>query len=285
MAALKNITRPDKGKIALKIHENLVNRAASGPAEPGLDGYIDDLADIAARLGVHVIGRDAALHAREARLERLDEADTNVCTWLRHIESFLSIEANKSRGPHVGKSKAAHAAACPDGLVPINSRTVDRNACCRTMLRALQSPEHAPAVAAIEMPASWLVQFDAALTESEAAIDAVIAARDDKVTHVHLGQDVESAWVKLMTRLRRYVSSRADSDDAEKLDENRLLLSPLLAALQKLRADAAARATRRATAEGAPQNPTPNPAPKPTPDPGPDPAPTPAPASEGASPQ
>jgi hypothetical protein len=51
-----------------------------------------------------------------------------------------------------------------------------------------------------------------------------------------------------MTRLRRYVSSRAKRSEVEKLAESRSLLLPLLSAVQKLRTDAATRATRKETA-------------------------------------
>jgi hypothetical protein len=188
MTTIDKISRPEKLDIALKLHHNLATRAANGPPEPALDEYIVEVSDIISLLGAHVAGRDAANAAREIRLARVEKADIEVDTWLRHLEGFLFVEANRRGGPHVVECKRVYAAACPDGLAHVDDRVVEENAHCRVMLTALRSPEHAPVLSAIELPPSWLTRFDAAIGESEAAIDAVIAARDDRTTHVALGK-------------------------------------------------------------------------------------------------
>jgi peptidoglycan hydrolase CwlO-like protein len=62
---------------------------------------------------------------------------------------------------------------------------------------------------------------------------------------VVLGRDAEEEWVDVMRRLRKYVEARASADDLEKQEEGKVLLAPLLDALKKMHADAAARTTRR----------------------------------------
>jgi hypothetical protein len=242
---LTKIPRPEKRTIARKIHDLLVARQAAGPAEPALDAFVPELSEVGIRLDTHVGGTVAASTAWQVQLGRLEDADVNVDTWLRHIESFLFVEANRRSGPNVTASKAVYAAACPDGLAHVDDRVVEQNAHCRTMLSVLRDPENAPALAAIDLPGVWLDRFEAALDESDAASDDVIAARTDRSTHVGLGRDAEVEWVDLMTRIQRHVGSRARRDEVAKKMEGKALLQPLLAAVQKLRADAAARATRR----------------------------------------
>lgn len=257
MATLENIPRSEKLDITRKLHQNLITRAANGPPEPALDEYAIELSEIITVLGQHVTGRDTAQAARELRLARVENADIDVDTWYRHIEDFIAVEASRRAGLHVVACKRLYAAACPDGLAHINDRVVDENAYCRKMLFVLRSPEHASLLSAIELPPSWLDRFDTALTESEAAMDAVIAARDDTSTHVDLGQNAEGEWVDLMARFRKYISSRAKRREAEKIAEGKSLLQPLLATLQKLRTDAATRATRKKAAPAAPAAPAP----------------------------
>jgi hypothetical protein len=252
--SMNTITRADKGSISIKVHENLVDRAKVGPAEPGLDAFIPELAAVAGDLDTHVSGKVLADAAHQHRLARAEAADIDVDTWLRHIESFLHIEAHRRDGPYVGLAQGLYAAACPDGLAHVDDRIVDENAHCRNTLSVLKAPEHADAVAKIDLPLTWITKFEAALDESDAAINDVIQARDDKSTHVDKGRDAELAWLDLMVRLRRYIGSRAKRTDKARVSEGKELLKPLLDVLAKLHADAAARATRRATkaAEQAP---------------------------------
>jgi hypothetical protein len=249
---MNKISRAEKRTISIKVCDNLNERAKQGPAEPGLDAFIPELTAIAGALDTHVTGKVLADAARQKRLARAEAADINVDTWLRHIESFLYIEAHRRAGPNVGLAQGLYAAACPEGLAHVDDRIVDENAHCRNMLSVLKAPEHAEAVAKIGLPPAWIDAFEAALVESEAAIDEVIQARDDKSTHVDKGRDTEEAWLDLMVRLRRYVGSRAKRTDKERVREGKELLKPLLDALAKLHADAASRATRRATKAGAP---------------------------------
>lgn len=249
MAYLNNIPRPEKLDLARKIHANLAAREAAGPPEPGLDGYIPVIAGVISRLAVHVGGASTASTARQVQLAALDLADIEVDRWYRHIEGFLHAETQRRAGSSVIAARALYAAACPDGLAHIKDREQEENAYCRTMLGALRDPANAATLAVIEFPLSWLDRLEAALDASDAALGDLAAARQEKSTHVDLGRDVEDDWVDVMGRLRRYVETRASRHDAPRRAEGEALLGPLLDALKKLRADAAARKTRRAREE------------------------------------
>jgi hypothetical protein len=41
---MNKITRADKSRITLKLHDNLLDREKRGPAEPGLDAFLPELA-------------------------------------------------------------------------------------------------------------------------------------------------------------------------------------------------------------------------------------------------
>jgi hypothetical protein len=62
--------------------------------------------------------------------------------------------------------------------------------------------------------------------------------------------------IAVLRRLQRYIGSRAKRPDVARRTGGRTLLQPLLSAIQKLRADAAARATRRASSAEEPPTPT-----------------------------
>ena len=218
---------------------------SKAPPEPGLDAFIPEVAAAAEELTTHVSGKVLADAARQDRLAQADVADIDVDTWLRHIESFLSIEAHRRAGPNVVLAEGLYSAAVPDGLAHVDDRIVDENAHCRNTLSALKAPEQADAIAKVGLPAIFIEKFEAALHESEAAIEDVIKARDDKSSHVGKGRDAEQVWLDLMVRLRRYVGSRAKRTDTARVNEGKALLKPLFDVLAKLHADAAARATRR----------------------------------------
>lgn len=243
-ANLNQIPRAQKGEIAAKVLANLKERAAQGPAEPALDAYIPELSDIDAALSTHVTATTLADAKRTARLARLDEADCAVDTWYRHIESYLDIEANRRIGPHLVKAAALHKAAFPHGLAHVNDPIADENRICRDALMILRSNDHAPTLQNIELPAVWLEHWETALDQSDKAYAEVDEARNTKQSSVSAGRDAESEWVELFVRLRRYVSSRAKRSDVARLQEGKTLLAPLLDALNKLSAEAAARATR-----------------------------------------
>ena len=249
---LTHIPRAEKLTIAARIQANLRDRKKKGPAEPGLDAFISELADLTDALETHVTGNLLADAAHQSRLARSEAADVDVDTWLRHIEGFLNVEAHRRSGAATGLARGLYEAACPDGLAHINDRIVDENAHCRSTLTVLKAPEHAKALATIALPSDWIARFEAALDASDAAIADVTKARDDKSTHIDKGRDAELAWIDLMVRLRRYVGSRAKRTDTDRLDEGKALLRPLLEALVKLRTDAATRATRRAGKPPAP---------------------------------
>lgn len=248
---LADIPRTDKLEIARSILSSLQNRQQSGPSEPALDVFITELKGAIGALEVYtarLTGGERGDPTRAALLARADAADVEVDTWLRHIESFLNIEAGRRIGPNVGVARSLYTAVCPDGLAHIDARIVDENAHCRETLKALKDPEHAAGIAAIELPAAWIARFEAALAESEAAIDALIAARGPTSTSANVapgGRAAEDEWVDLMIRLRKYMGSRSKRTDFVAMAESRAILRPLIDMLQKLRADAASRATKR----------------------------------------
>jgi hypothetical protein len=247
MAALNQLPRGEKLVIAKAIRTRLADRKAKGPLEPGLDAYIDEIDSVAGSLETHVTGKAAADAARTALDDAVDLADANVDTAMRHIESYLDVEARNRRSPNAPAARALHQAAFPQGLRPIDDYVIDQNIYCRAAVDALRAPEHQAALASIGLPAAWVDGFEAALKASEATIDQLIKARGDKSAHVGMGRDAETAWVDLMVRLRRQLASRAKRGDTAKQIENKQLLEPLLVALQKLDAMAAARATRKKT--------------------------------------
>lgn len=258
---LSQIPRAEKKTIAQGLHQTPTDRLAHQGAEPGLDAFLPELADLTGRLSAHVLGQTGADAARITRLATADRADDAVDTWLRHIESFLAVEGHRRTGPHTALALALHDAALPDGLAHVDDRVVEENRHCRDALVVLNAPEHAPVLAGIGFPTSWLGQLEAALDASDAATNDVINARTTRGDHTQGGRDAEAEWIDLMVRLRRYVGSRAKRTDKAKLQEGRDLLRPLLEVVAKLRADSAARATRKKNDAAAPAvAPTPTPA-------------------------
>ena len=244
-ANLTNVPRPEKLAIATAIHTALLKRKKAGPSEPALDAFIPEIAAVKDKLATHVDGKSAANAARAKHLARAESADIEVDTHFRHIEAFVSIEANRRAGPHVSDAQSLYGAAFPEGLAHIDDRIEDENIHVRATLNALKSPEHAATLKAINLPSAWIPALEAALAESNAAVADVAKARGEKASHVGLGKSTESEWVDLMVRLRRYVACRAKRTDIARIAEGKELIKPLLDAIHKLRATAAARATRR----------------------------------------
>lgn len=242
---LNQVPRVQKREIAAAVLANLKDRETRGPPEPALDAYIPELIDIDAALDTHVTAATLADAKRTARLARLDEADSDVDTWYRHIESYLDIEANRRVGVHVVKARALHKAAFSDGLAHVNDPIADENRFCRESLMTLRSDEHAPTVQAIDLPVVWLDRWETALDESDKAFADVEEARKTKQSSVSAGRDAETEWVELFVRLRRYISSRAKRSDTARVQEGKALLAPLLDVLNRMNALAAARATRQ----------------------------------------
>ena len=246
-ASLHDLPRKRKQTIVQQIHDLLVLRKKKGPAEPALDGWIAPLAALSKGLAEHVEGKTAADADRRARQHALFVADVEVDTWLRHVEAYLRIEAHRAFGEHVAAAAALHEAAFPDGLAHIDDPPADENAHCRDSLAMFAAPGHAKTIAAIGLPKPWLTTLATALDQSDAAILAIAAAKDDGSSHVALGRDIEADWVDAMVRLRQYVSSRAAKSDVAARQEGKRLLRPLLDAIAGLRNVAATRATQRAT--------------------------------------
>lgn len=245
MASLKRIPRGEKLVIANAIRSRLADRMAKGPPEPGLDPYINELDIVAGQLNTHVTGKTTADAARTALDDAADIADAKVDTRMRHIEAYLDIEARSRRSPNAPAAAALHEAAFPKGLKPIDDSIIDQNIYCQAAVNALRAPDQQAVLAAIKLPSAWVDEFELALKESQATMDQLIKARGDKSAHVGMGRDAEVEWVDLMVRLRRRLASRVKRGDTAKQIENKQLLEPLLGALQKLDAMAAARATRK----------------------------------------
>ncbi|HZF48250.1 MAG TPA: hypothetical protein VE093_06355 [Polyangiaceae bacterium] len=243
---LANAPRPEKLSVVTEIHTALVERMQAGPPEPALDAFIPELAAVRDKLATHVDGKTTANAAREKHLARAANADRDVGAQFRHIEAFLSIEANRQSSPHQSSARALYNAAFPDGLAHIDDRIATENIHVRATLSALKSPEHADTLAAIQLPSAWITALEAALNASNAALADLTKARGERASHVDLGKSAEAEWVDLMVRLRRYIESRAKRTDVARVAEGKELIKPLLDVVQKLRAKAAARATRRA---------------------------------------
>jgi hypothetical protein len=246
MSRISDLSRPVMAEVGRGVLKNLQERAAAGPQEPGLEAFIPELEGVVVRLETHVGGSVLADAARKAQLVRVENADCDVDTWLRHVENFVWIEATRRVGPNVALALALHHAAFEDGLSIVDDYIPDENRVCRESIAALRSAEHAPTLAAIGLPQDWIPTWEAALNESDAAFAARDAARADKSKHVGGGQDTENDFVDVMLRLRKYIGSRASRKDKAKIAEGEALLKPLLDALKKARADQAARATRNA---------------------------------------
>ena len=238
-------------KAGREIMSLLQKRLGAGPPEPALDVYIAELDPVLASLEHGVSGQSLAGSALKALLAKVEAADIDVDSWLRHHFYFISVEASRRGGAHVAAARALEAATFPDGLSHVDDYIPDENKLCRDTIAALRSPEHAAAVTAIELPTAWTVAWEAALNESEASFAAVQKTRTDKSIHVVVGQDAEVGFVDMMFRLRRYVDSRAARSDKVKVAQGKALLAPLLDMLAKAKAEERARGTRKEHAKPA----------------------------------
>ncbi|MEP7119879.1 MAG: hypothetical protein ABJE95_03170 [Byssovorax sp.] len=227
------------------IHTLLTERQKAGPLEPTLDGYILELDPVITALEQGVSGQVLAVAALKALLAKVEAADIEVDTGLRHHFYYISVEAARRGGPHVAAARALEAAAFADGLSHVDDYIPDENQLCRHTISVLRSPEHAPTAAAIGLPPSWTAAWETAVNESDGAFAAVEATRAGKSIHVLAGQDAEVAFADLMIRLRKYVDSRAPRTDVVKVAQGRLLLSPLLNMLDKAKVEERARGTRK----------------------------------------
>jgi hypothetical protein len=231
MSELEKIPRPEKLTIAKAILASLEERHAKGPPEPALDAFIPELTAIIARLDTHVSGTSTAKGDHAAFLAAADACDDAVDTWLRHIESYLDIEARRRVSPHVTRARALHQATFPDGLAHVDDRVIDENNHCREAIRVLRVPDNLATLAAIGLPVAWVDAFEATVQKSDATNDALIKGRSDKSAHIAQAQDVEGDWEDAMLRLRHLIAGRARRNDVARKTEGQLILEPLLAAV------------------------------------------------------
>lgn len=245
MTDLNRVPRAEKRDVARKLHDNLAQRLAKGPAEPALDAYIPELAAAVQALDAPIVGNLLADADRTARLAQLDRLDSEVDTSYRHIAGYVDVEAHRRVGPSVVHALALQKAAFPDGLAHVDDPVPDENRLCRESLTVLRSPEYAPTVAAIGLPTEWLNSWETWLGQSESIHGAIEQARTARKTHVSAGQDAEIDFVEICVRLRAYVGSRAARSDKPRVAEGKTLLAPLLDVVARQRATAAARATHR----------------------------------------
>jgi len=250
-ATVSKLTRSGKFDVGKQLLARLVARKNKGPNEEPLDAFIPLLTGVNARLETHVEGKVVTNAARKALLVKLELADCNVDTWLRHHESYVFVEAHRAVGPNVEAAKALHEAAFPEGLSHVDDYIPEENQSCRAAIAVLRSNEHAPTVEAIRLPKEWTNEWEAALGDSDATFVAVNAARESKSGHVDEGLDAEDDFVDIVVRLRRYIASRASRKDTAKQAEGRELLQPLTEALKKMAVEQASRETRKKTDSGA----------------------------------
>jgi len=245
MTGLRSISRVEKLDIAKGIHLRLLARLAANGPEPALDGFIAPLEALTKRLEGHVSGDASASAASTSLLSRLDVADDEVDTLLRHVENYLLVEGRRRSGVYVIAARNLHDNAFPQGVSCVDARISEENAYCKRAIEVLRSPEHEATIKGIKLPLSWIDAFEVAVDKSDALNNELLNSRGDKSEHVRFARAVENEWVNLMRRLRNHIASRADASDLQKKQEGERLLEPLLLALKKLSADAAARATRR----------------------------------------
>jgi len=198
------------------------------------------------RLDSHISLQNGADGARIAHAAYTDIADDDVDTLARHVESYLDVEGLRRHGPHAVAARLLHAAAFPSGRAFLDERVPDENRKIRKALQLLRAPENAGTLASIRLPLEWLDLLETAIDVSESAYFGRTLARAGRKEQVALGKEAEAQWLDVVTRLRKYVESRAPAGHTQKELEGRALIAPLTEALQHARAMAAARATRRA---------------------------------------
>lgn len=254
---LAHLYREEKATLAQQEHDLLAGRKQAQGADPRVDGFIDLLGPLAARLRAKVDGKASAKGAHAGQVAVLLRADAELDAWYRHCADFVSVEAHRHVGDHVPEAAALYAAAWPEGLSHIDDPPADEIPIVRAALGVLRSADHAATVAAIGLPTAWFDKLDAALTASAAAVAALAQSRADTGTQVAEGRDAEDEFVELMVQLRQAVGGLAPRSNAAKTREGEALLRPLLDALKQKRAIAKARATAKKT----PADPTPTPTP------------------------
>lgn len=245
MAGFVHVTRDEKRRIASKIHDNLVGRAAKNAADPILDPFIPRSAILRDGLAEHVEEKGTALAERAALAAEVDVKDDNVDRWYRHGYRYIEGETLRRHAPEHAAINALLKAAYPDGLAHIDDRVPDQNEEVRLTLIALRNPEHAATMAAILFPADWVNTLDTAVKESDASFARYQATFSQSSGAVALGRNAEVEWVDWAKAISHAIALRSSGASAEVIEEGKQLIAPLTDAVRQLRIQERARATKR----------------------------------------
>jgi hypothetical protein len=249
MASLSKIPRDEKRRIASEIHDNLSDRATSGPADGILDPFITKSAAIRDALAEHVGDKSAAMAERTALLAECDVNDDEVDRWYRHVFRYLEVEALRRHAPEHASIDALLSAAYPEGLEHVDARIPDQNEEVRKSIEALRNPEYAATLTAILFPPTWLDVLEIATKKSDGSFAAYQASIGEASTAVTMGRDAEGEWVTWARALGHAVALRSSGASGDIVEEGKRLLDPLNQAIRRLRSQARARATKRDQSE------------------------------------
>jgi hypothetical protein len=250
MASFSQISREDKRRIAGEIHDNLVARAAAGPADTALDAMIPKFATSRDALTGHVDGKASAEASRALALVATDIDDDEVDRWYRHIYRYTEVESLRRHAPEHASIAALLSAGYPDGLAHVDDRIPDQNEVVRKTLVVYRDPKHAATLAAAAFPGSWLDLLEAAVAKSDASFAAYQATFGDASTAVTLGRDAEASWVLLARALAHTITLRSLGAEAGIVEEGKRLMAPLTMAVRLLRSESRSRATKRDKKKG-----------------------------------
>ena len=245
MASLEKVPRAEKKRVATEIHDNLVARATSGPADALLDPFIAKTAKVRDALGAQLDDKSAALAEKAALLAANDLDDDEVDRWYRHIYQYLEVEQLRRHGPDEAGVEALLKTAYSAGLSHVNDRIPDQNEEVRKTITAFRNPEVAGTLAVIAFPQVWLDWLDAAVQKSAQSFAAYEAARGDASTAVAMGRDAEDDWVEWARALTHANALRSSGADIDVAEEGKRILAPLTNAVRHLRTQAKARAAKK----------------------------------------
>ena len=250
MASLAQIPRDEKRRIAGEIHDNLLARSTSGPADSLLDPFIAKSATVRDALALHVEDKGSALAEKSALLAENDADDGEVDRWYRHIFRYIEVEALRTHAPEHVAIGALLKSAYPDGLEHVDDRVPDQNEQVRQTISVLRNPENTPTLGAALFPSTWLEALEAAVKKSDASFAAYQAAMSQASSAVSLGETAEDAWVQWARALTHAIALRSSGADHEIAEEGKRILAPLTNAIRLLRSQAKARATKKSSPEG-----------------------------------
>lgn len=245
MASLSKLPRDDKRRIAAEIHDNLVARSTSGPADTLLDPFIAKTAAVRDALGVHLEDKSAALAERNALLAENDVDDDDVDRWYRHAYRYLEVELLRRHGPDDAAVEALMKAAYPDGLAHVDDRIPDQNGEVRKTIATFRNPEMAGILAAITLPLAWIDALEQAVKKSDASFAAYQTAMGQASSAVAMGRDAEDDWVEWARALSHAIALRSFGGNGEVVEEGKGILAPLTNAVRLLRTQEKTRATKK----------------------------------------